>query len=100
MPAVPARTGKVGHFVMLEPGVGGEPAQPGDRIGILLELVEDSRSLTIYRNGLCMGAVRLGSDYHEVGYCWAVAMPTHVTVRIESAPCPTEAAGPAVPLRD
>jgi hypothetical protein len=67
---------------------GGEPAQPGDRIGILLDL--DAWCFSSYKNGQHMGVVRLDPD-HTVstdrtiseGYCWAVTMPTHVTVRVE-----------------
>jgi hypothetical protein len=74
---------------------GGEPAQPGDRIGILLDLAAEAQCLTAYKNGQRMGMVRLDSDRISTadrtaseGYCWAVTMPTYVTVRVETATSP------------
>ena len=74
---------------------GGEPAQPGDRIGILLDLAAEAQCLTAYKNGQRMGMVWVDSDRisskdrtASEGYCGAVTMPTYVTVRVETASSP------------
>ena len=100
---------------------GGESAKEGDRVGVLLDVPPpDSTfacdSLSVYRNGRRIGRrVAIGHRRHATdtdtytdtgtdtdtdagtGYRWAVAMPTHVTVRIEPAPLPFTEKATAVP---
>ena len=61
--------------------------QPGDRIGMLLDL--DQGSMTVWKNEEQLGVMQAEGLSGE--YCWAVSLFQHgESARIESAPVPDE----------
>jgi hypothetical protein len=54
--------------------------------GLLLDL--DSQCVTVYKNDVRLGEISERGVWLTGDYCWAVTMPTHVTVRVEAAPVP------------
>ena len=70
-----------------------EAAVEGDTIGMLLDC--DAGSMTVYKNGRRIGAMKSSILYRRLAqteeYRWAVTMNTlGQTVRVESKPLPTE----------
>jgi hypothetical protein len=68
---------------------GMQSAQPGDRIGLLLDL--DQRTMTVYKNDERLG-VMMGPSGLSGAYCWAARLIRRdSSVRIEPAPLPAGA---------